>query len=86
MDCCINKQAWCFATDGLINVGQDEIVILLELIEGEKTVPKDIFFHINNIYSDAVKGLKKFSVHILFDQLICFVLRCYSERIRHLFA
>lgn len=57
VDCCVNKQAWCFSTDGLINVGQDEIVILLELLEGEMTVPKDIFRHINNIYNDAVKGV-----------------------------
>lgn len=57
VDCCIGKQAWCFSTDGLINVGQDEIVILLEFMEGEKTVPKDIFHHINNIHNDAVKGL-----------------------------
>lgn len=57
VECCINKLAWCFSTDGLINVGQDEIVILLEFIDGEKTVPKDIFHHINNIYNDALKGV-----------------------------
>ncbi|XP_044261066.1 zinc finger FYVE domain-containing protein 16 [Tribolium madens] len=56
MDCCINKTAWCFSTEGLINVGQDEVVILLELLDDEKTVPKDVFFHLNNIYLDAVKG------------------------------
>ncbi|EFA05099.1 zinc finger FYVE domain-containing protein 9 [Tribolium castaneum] len=56
MDCCINKTAWCFSTEGLINVGQDEIVILLELLDDEKTVPKDVFFHLNYIYLDAVKG------------------------------
>ncbi|XP_063926655.1 zinc finger FYVE domain-containing protein 9 isoform X2 [Zophobas morio] len=56
MDCCINKIAWCFSTEGLINVGQDEIVILLELLDDEKTVPKDVFLHINNIYLEAVKG------------------------------
>ena len=56
VDCCINKIAWCFSTEGLINVGQDEIVILLELLDDEKTVPKDVFLHINNIYLEAVKG------------------------------
>jgi MAD (mothers against decapentaplegic) interacting protein len=56
MDCCINKLAWCFSTEGLINVGQDEIIILLELLDDEKTVPKDVFLHLNNIYLDAVKG------------------------------
>ncbi|XP_074041689.1 zinc finger FYVE domain-containing protein 9-like [Leptinotarsa decemlineata] len=56
MSCCINKMAWCFCTEGMINVGQDEIVILLEYIDEESFVPKDIFYHINNIYTDAVKG------------------------------
>ncbi|XP_017781380.1 PREDICTED: zinc finger FYVE domain-containing protein 9 isoform X2 [Nicrophorus vespilloides] len=56
MDCCVNKQAWCFSTEGLISVGQDEIVILLEYMEGERSVPKDVFYHLNNIYNDAVKG------------------------------
>lgn len=56
MDCCINKLAWCFSTEGLINVGQDEIVIILELLDDEKTVPKDIFLHINSIYQEALKG------------------------------
>lgn len=36
-------------------MGQDEVVILLELIEGEN-VPKDIFYHINSIYLEAVRG------------------------------
>ncbi|CAG9820534.1 unnamed protein product [Phaedon cochleariae] len=56
MSCCINKMAWCFSTEGLINVGQDEIVYLLEYIDEESFVPKDVFYHINNIYVDAVKG------------------------------
>lgn len=56
VECCINKLAWCFATEGLINAGQDEIVIILECLEDEKTVPKDIFLHINSIYQEAVKG------------------------------
>ncbi|GJQ75329.1 putative metal ion binding protein [Trypoxylus dichotomus] len=56
MDCCINKKAWCFSTEGLISVGQDEIVYVIELMDDEKSIPVDIFHHINSIYSDAVKG------------------------------
>lgn len=56
VNCCINKTAWCFTTEGLITVGQDEVIFLLECLENEKTVPKDLFHHINNIYNDAVKG------------------------------
>lgn len=60
MSCCINKTAWCFATDGLIAVGQNELVFLIECMENEKVVPKDIFYHINNIYCDAVKGISPY--------------------------
>lgn len=56
VDCCINKKAWCFSTEGLISVGQDEVVYVIELIDDEKFVPVDVFHHINVIYNDAVKG------------------------------
>lgn len=56
MSCCINKVSWCFSTEGLITVGQDEVVYLLEFSEDDKVVPKDVFLHINNIYTDAVRG------------------------------
>ncbi|XP_045469180.1 zinc finger FYVE domain-containing protein 9 [Harmonia axyridis] len=56
MDCCISRIAWCFSTEGLINVGQDEIVILLEFKEKESLVPKEIFMHLNFVYLEAVKG------------------------------
>ncbi|XP_044742406.1 zinc finger FYVE domain-containing protein 16 [Chrysoperla carnea] len=56
LDCCVNKQVWCFTTKGLSSVGQDEIVILLEVLEKENRVPKDVFLHLNNIYMDAAKG------------------------------
>ncbi|KAF2882827.1 hypothetical protein ILUMI_23339 [Ignelater luminosus] len=56
MDCCISKWAWCFSTEGMISVGQDEVVLLLEFVDNDKIVPKDIFFHLNNTYNDAKKG------------------------------
>ncbi|KAH1012040.1 hypothetical protein HUJ04_001286 [Dendroctonus ponderosae] len=56
MSCCINKYAWCFCSEGLINVGCDEVVYLIEYIDEESFVPKDVFFHIQNVYLDAVKG------------------------------
>lgn len=39
-------------------VGQDEIVILLEL-DSSNQLPKDIFIHLNEIYRDADKGETK---------------------------
>lgn len=56
LECCVCKKVWCFSTEGLVNVGQDEIIILLECLSEETSVPKDIFMHLNHIYLDAVKG------------------------------
>lgn len=42
-------------------VGQDEIVILLEL-DASNQLPKDIFIHLNEIYRDADKG-KNIHIH-----------------------
>lgn len=56
VECCVSRTAWCFSTEGLINVGQDEIVILLEFVENESLVPKDVFVHLNYVYLEAVRG------------------------------
>lgn len=56
--CCINKAVINFTTQGMHLVGQDEIVILLEL-DSSNQLPKDIFIHLNEIYRDADKGETK---------------------------
>lgn len=53
--CCINRAVINFTTQGMHLVGQDEIVILLEL-DASNQLPKDIFVHLNEIYHDADKG------------------------------
>lgn len=53
--CCINKTVINFTTQGLHHVGQDEIVILLE-IDDTNRLPKDVFYHLNDIYREADKG------------------------------
>jgi vacuolar-type H+-ATPase subunit B/Vma2 len=40
----------------MCTVGQDEIVIVLECLPDEKTVPRDIFSHLNTVYEEAGKG------------------------------
>ncbi|XP_031627102.1 zinc finger FYVE domain-containing protein 9 isoform X2 [Contarinia nasturtii] len=55
LTCCINKAVINFTTQGMHLVGQDEIVILLEL-DTSNELPKDIFIHLNEIYRDADKG------------------------------
>lgn len=40
----------------MMAVGQDELVLLIEYMDNEAVVPKEIFVHLNNIYTDAKKG------------------------------
>ncbi|KAJ8309619.1 hypothetical protein KUTeg_012826 [Tegillarca granosa] len=40
----------------MCTVGQDEVVIVLEIIPDEKTVPRDIFCHFQCLYDEAGKG------------------------------
>lgn len=56
VNCCVNKVCWCFTSDGLSSVGQDEIVIILEVEPEETNVPKDIFVHLNTLFMEAAKG------------------------------
>ena len=56
VDCCVHRTCWCFTTKGLCLVGQDEIVFLLEVLPDEKTIPTDIFHHINQLYELAGNG------------------------------
>lgn len=53
--CCINKTVINFTTRGMHFVGQDEIMILLEMDDSQQ-LPKDVFSHLNEIYVDADRG------------------------------
>ncbi|XP_050081531.1 zinc finger FYVE domain-containing protein 9 [Anopheles aquasalis] len=55
LSCCINRTVINFTTRGLQYVGQDEVIILLELGDS-KTLPKDIFVHLNELYCEADRG------------------------------
>lgn len=56
VDCCVNHVVWCFTTQGMVSVGQEEIVTALEVSPDEATVPRDIFTHLYSIYEEAGKG------------------------------
>ncbi|XP_041475022.1 uncharacterized protein LOC121423664 isoform X1 [Lytechinus variegatus] len=56
LNCCVNRTCWCFSTKGLATVGQDEVVIILECLPDEKTIPRDIFCHLYSLYEDAKRG------------------------------
>jgi MAD, mothers against decapentaplegic interacting protein len=51
-----------FTTEGMHHVGQDEIIVLLEMNDST-FLPKDIFLHFNEIYTDADKGKPKNKPH-----------------------
>lgn len=56
VECCVNRECWCFSSEGLACVGQDEVVFLLECLPQEAVPPKDVFLLINSLYQDAAKG------------------------------
>lgn len=56
VDCCVNHVVWCFTTQGMCTVGQEEIVTALEVSPDEATVPRDIFTHLYTVYEEASKG------------------------------
>lgn len=48
------------STKGMHAVGQAEVVILLQCLPDEKTIPKDIFTHFVQLYQEALSGKKVF--------------------------
>ena len=40
----------------MCTVGQDEVVIVLELIPGETRIPRDVLVHLQSVYEEANKG------------------------------
>lgn len=54
----VNRKCWYMSTKGMHAVGQSEVVILLQCLPDEKTVPKDIFTHFVQLYQEALSGKK----------------------------
>ncbi|KAM9845229.1 zinc finger FYVE domain-containing protein 9 [Aulostomus maculatus] len=52
----VNRKCWYVTTKGMHAVGQAEVVILLQCLPDEKTIPKDIFTHFVQLYQDALSG------------------------------
>ena len=51
-----NKLCWNFATRGLTSVGQDEVVVLLEVQEDEQLPPREVFTMLQALYEQAGAG------------------------------
>lgn len=57
MECCVGVEVWNMATRGLCTVGQEEVVVLLEVAgEGETQPPRDIFPFFTTLYNQANQG------------------------------
>lgn len=52
----VNRKCWYVTTKGMHAVGQAEVVILLQCLPDEKTIPKDIFTHFVQLYQEALNG------------------------------
>lgn len=69
LDCCVNRTCWCLTTRGMCTVGQDEIVIVLEVLPDEETLPRDILCHFQTMYEEAGKGNTVSDMgHTIFNQ------------------
>nr|XP_033197927.1 uncharacterized protein LOC117160932 isoform X3 [Bombus vancouverensis nearcticus] len=56
LNCCVNKTCWNVTSKGLDCVGQDEIILLIEVLPDEIRVPKDLLLFINQLRLEAMKG------------------------------
>ncbi|XP_061094951.1 zinc finger FYVE domain-containing protein 9-like [Conger conger] len=52
----VNRKCWCVTTKGMHAVGQAEVVVLLQCLPDEKSVPKDVFSHFVQLYQEALAG------------------------------
>lgn len=56
LDCCSQMICWSFNSDGLSSFGQDEILVLLEGLDGEVYFPRDVLRLYLHVYDNAFKG------------------------------
>ncbi|XP_043119704.1 zinc finger FYVE domain-containing protein 9 isoform X1 [Puntigrus tetrazona] len=52
----VNRKCWYMTTKGMHAVGQAEVVVLLQCLPDEKTIPKDVFSHFVQLYREALTG------------------------------
>lgn len=56
LECCVGVEVWNMATRGLCTVGQEELVVLLEVAPGETKPPKCLFSYFTTVYQQANQG------------------------------
>ncbi|XP_061652950.1 zinc finger FYVE domain-containing protein 9 isoform X2 [Phyllopteryx taeniolatus] len=52
----VNRKCWYMTTKGMHAVGQAEVVVLLQCLPDEKTIPKDILTHFVQLYQETLSG------------------------------
>ncbi|XP_017350657.1 zinc finger FYVE domain-containing protein 9 isoform X1 [Ictalurus punctatus] len=52
----VNRKCWYVMSKGMHAVGQAEVVVLLQCLPDEKSIPKDIFSHFVQLYQEALAG------------------------------
>lgn len=52
----VNRKCWYMTTKGMHAVGQAEVVVLLQCLPDEKSIPKDIFSHFVQLYRESLTG------------------------------
>ncbi|XP_026886369.2 zinc finger FYVE domain-containing protein 9 isoform X2 [Electrophorus electricus] len=52
----VNRKCWYVTTKGMHAMGQAEVVVLLQCLPDEKSIPKDIFSHFVQLYQEALTG------------------------------
>uniref|UniRef100_A0A673MDR2 Zinc finger FYVE domain-containing protein 9-like n=1 Tax=Sinocyclocheilus rhinocerous TaxID=307959 RepID=A0A673MDR2_9TELE len=52
----VNRKCWYIMTKGMHAVGQAEVVVLLQCLPDEKTIPKNVFSHFVQLYREALTG------------------------------
>lgn len=57
MDCCTGSICWCFTSNGLNTVSQDEIVFVLRCEADENRIPRDVFHLFKMLYQHAAAGM-----------------------------
>uniref|UniRef100_A0A8C5GJQ2 FYVE-type domain-containing protein n=1 Tax=Gouania willdenowi TaxID=441366 RepID=A0A8C5GJQ2_GOUWI len=64
----VNRKCWYVTSKGMHAVGQAEVVILLQCLPDEKSIPKDIFTHFVQLYQEALGNVLTHLSHSFFMQ------------------
>ncbi|CAB3980722.1 zinc finger FYVE domain-containing 9 isoform X2 [Paramuricea clavata] len=56
LNCCVKRKCWCFSSEGMQAADQEDMVILLECVPKESSIPQDVLSHFNTAFKYAKQG------------------------------